>query len=544
MLTPYVPLALCLCVCHARESNNYDVSQSPLVNTNGGGQSATPSTKIAIIGAGMAGASAAHHIHQYMRLRSPPPNIVVYEADSMVGGRIKSVQVHGDSATFVEAGAVNFSEDDWCLHEAMQEVGLKPAKNMMPHHRTGIWDGQDFPLVYPSEQSPGVARSWWDSVKWWKRYGFALWQLQSMVKETTEKFESFALYQALRYLKKEIRRHDLDKEVANTLDPFLRTRHLPLKLIDEVLRAEARHRTSQDLEKMNALSALIAQNSGRLMSIHQGNQRLPHRMLKISEASVKLNTRVQTITPGIRRRWNLQVQHQQGPDHANGTASSEEFDIVILTPPFASRSITIQPLPTAKLEEKIEGALPTYVERHITLFTSLHRLSPIYFKQLTNFTLPENILTAPKPYLEDIGIFSITVVDMVPPTDSGDCVNELEYVYRILSNRHIPDSELLRLLDHGSMILEEKDNRTNAIYDQEEEGPPLITWVHRQVWPYARPTFNSNQSLLNNGEIAQDLFYTAASEDILSSMEMSCRMGHSVAYTLFYGNWVEEELIP
>lgn len=129
-------------------------------------------------------------------------------------------------------------------------------------------------------------------------------------------------------------------------------------------------------------------------------------------------------------------------------------------------------MPTAKLEEKIEGALPTYVERHITLFTSLHRLSPIYFKQLTNFTLPENILTAPKPYLEDIGIFSITVVDMVPPTDSGDCVNELEYVYRILSNRHIPDSELLRLLDHGSMILEEKDNRTNAIYDQEEEGSP------------------------------------------------------------------------
>ena len=175
--------------------------------------------------------------------------------------------------------------------------------------------------------------------------------------------------------------------------------------------------------------------------------------------------------------------------------------------------------------------LPQYVERHITHFTTLRRLSPTYFNQSANATLPENILTAPKFDLEDTGIFSITVVTLVPPADAGDCIDELEYLYKIASSRPIPDAEIKRLVSH------EMSHNEGVEVESSDNG---VTWVHREVWPHAYPASEPGQPLLEDVKIAPDLFYIATGEDMFSSLETSCRMGLNVAKHLYYSKWVGE----
>lgn len=70
---------------------------------------ATP--KIAIIGAGITGASSAHYLHQLTRL-SQPLDITVFEADDQVGGRVRSAYVHNEPAFNVEVGSATFKEDN------------------------------------------------------------------------------------------------------------------------------------------------------------------------------------------------------------------------------------------------------------------------------------------------------------------------------------------------------------------------------------------------------------------------------------------------
>lgn len=522
-------LAICLCTLKVGSANDRDINQLPMQYADYEGNTPQKVPKIAIIGAGIAGASAAHHLHQLTRLRLPL-DITVYEAKDRVGGRIKSVQVHDTSGKIVEAGAVSFSDDDWCLKEAMQEVGLKPAYKRQSNHRTGVWDGNDFLISYQDDEAPGTG-SWRDSLRWFWKYGRAPSQLQSMVLVAFENFHTFAMFQSFRNLVEAIHERFLDDEVSQTAwEYFLNSRQLTAKFVNEVIRASTRHYASLDLHDVNALSALAASKSIPSISIDQGNQRLPNRMLKISEASIQLATRVHRISPGKERRWELQMLHKDTAS-ADIIETSADFDIIILTAPFASHSIEIDPLPSLSTTKR---TLPEPAERHITLFTTLKHLYPTYFNQPANFTLPENIFTAPKPGSGDAGIFSVTVVDLVSPADAGDCINELEYVYKITSSRPIQDTEIACLIGHDIPNDEEKEVELRHMG---------ITWVHREVWPHAHPIFRSGQPLLDDIGIAPDLLYTGAGDDVLNSMEMSCRMGLNVAKHLYHSKWLGE-IIP
>ncbi len=253
-------------------------------------------------------------------------------------------------------------------------------------------------------------------------------------------------------------------------------------------------------------------------------------MLKISDASIQLATQVHRISLGKERRWELQLFHK---DRTSGDvlATSVDFDLIILTAPFASYSIEIGPLPSLF---QTEGTLLEYAVRHITLFTTLKRVSPTYFNQSANVTLPENILTSPKPGSGAAGIFSITVVDLVTPTDAGNYVDELEYVYKITSSRPIPDTEITRFISRGTPYDEEKEVELNHIG---------VTWISREVWPHAYPAPKSGQRLLNDIEIVPDLLHTGAGKDMLSSTEMNFRMSLNIAKFLYHSEWFGDTIL-
>lgn len=486
--------------------------------------------KVAIIGAGITGASSAHHLHQLTRLRQPL-DITVFDSEDQVGGRIRSAHIHNEPGYDVESGAAAFTEDDWCLKEAMREVGLKPVPHSRSDYHTGVWNGNDFLVRYDNSDKP-LSGTWWPSPKWWWRYGSSLSKVQEMIKRSAESFSSFAVFHPFLKLSEKLGKSFSRQEVSLSASSFFENNRASAKLIDEIVRAESRNRHARDLHQVNVLSSILALRSVPDVSIYQGNQRLPHRMLKISEAYIRLNTRVSRITTGEKRRWKVHALTTNLAETEPSTFKAD-FDIIILTAPFAFNGIDIDP-PLSTLASTTE--VRPYVERHITLFSTLYRLSPNYFNQSINTTVPENIFTAPRQPVSEGGseIFSITIVDRVPPPDSGDYVDELEYVYKIVSSKPIPDDEIARLLGHH---MESPDKDSQICEPLQNLG---VTWVHRQAWPHAYPQFNSGHPILDNIEIAPDLYYTAAAEEVLSTMEMGCRMGLNVAKHLYDSKWSGE----
>ena len=256
-------------------------------------------------------------------------------------------------------------------------------------------------------------------------------------------------------------------------------------------------------------------------------------MLKIAGAHVHLNHRVSRITAGDQRRWKIHAVYSDNHAEARPSMFEAEFDIIILTAPFASSAIDMD-LPIS-IPISATDVRP-YVERHVTFLSTLHRLSPKYFNQPTNTTIPENILTAPTQSVsgENNDIFSITVSDRVLPPDTIHNEDGLQYVYKIISSKPTSDDEIARLLGHNLDSSATNKSEEQSIYDLG------VTWLHRQAWPHAYPQFDPKQPLLDNIEIASDLYYTATSQDVLSTMEMGCRTGNNLVKHLYHSKWSGE----
>ena len=483
--------------------------------------------RVAIVGAGIAGASSAHHLHQLYQLHQPL-EMVVFEAEDCVGGRIQSAHINNEIVDDIESGAATFSEKDWCLRDAIQEVGLKTVTDWSQDQSTGVWDGHDFLVSYDKDDEP--TRATWRSPQWLWRYGSSLPSLQGLIQKYAEKFASFARYRAFTNLPGRLAEHFTQKELISSATWFFEEKKISDRLVGEIIRAETRHQNARDLDEVNPLSSLLALRAEIQLSVFGGNQRLVNRMLKISEAKVRLNTVVSRIVTGEDRRWKVHTRSVKPGQADNVKLEEAEFDIVILTAPFAFSGIEIEPH-YSNLASTAE--IRPYIERHVTLFSTPRPLDPSYFNQSRNFTMPIRILTSPRrlgPSDKDNDIFSVVLAKKVAPPDSGDCIDELDNVYKIVSSQSIPDETIARLL--GKSIDQASQKSSGEVL--ENLG---VTWVHRRVWPQAYPQFKPNAPLLDNLEIAPDLYYTAAGEEVLSTMEMGCRMGFNIAKHLYYTKW-------
>jgi hypothetical protein len=107
----------------AEESRQQDLL---LINLDPSYQETGYREHIAIIGAGIGGASTAFNIHEYNRNLSPQ-KVTIFESESTVGGRIKSVYLYPGKGALklIEDGATHFYTDDLCLTSAVRDVGLK-----------------------------------------------------------------------------------------------------------------------------------------------------------------------------------------------------------------------------------------------------------------------------------------------------------------------------------------------------------------------------------------------------------------------------------
>jgi prenylcysteine oxidase / farnesylcysteine lyase len=196
-------------------------SQTPLAGPESSSpqQSQNNPLRVAIIGAGIAGASAAFRLHELTRL-FPSLNITIYKSEAGVGGRVKSISPPENRRAVVEAGATHFFRDDWCIITAMNNVGLKEKDlNPLALPRTvGVWDGEELRTASKCNmESP----SWWDVVRLGWKYRLSPWRFRRAMLSNLEKWKSFASLHTFHNIVKELKDVGIDGLILASAENYL-----------------------------------------------------------------------------------------------------------------------------------------------------------------------------------------------------------------------------------------------------------------------------------------------------------------------------------
>ncbi|KAJ5748870.1 uncharacterized protein N7511_010566 [Penicillium nucicola] len=509
LLLPF--LAILLSFCNAAE-------QQPLQAVD------TTPKKVAIIGAGAAGSFTAYELRKLANEANTPVEITVYERESYIGGRSTTVNVFDDPTYPIELGASIFVQVNYNLVNASRDLGLsvRSADYARPREaddNIGIWDGSQFVFVLQDTYS------WWNIGRLFWRYGLAPLRTQNLMKRIVGQF--LRLYEEplfpFRSLSEAAVVADLLNATASSGEEFLHANDVGSLFAREIIQASTRVNYGQNLQLIHGLESIVCMATDGAVSIEGGNWRIFDAALSASHAQVNVNT---TVT-GITRNDDGTVQVSSKLDAATASTSETTFDEVVIAGPLQYSGISISPSLDHNPDE-----IP-YVNLHVTLFSSPHRLAPQYFGLDPNARAPETILTTlPEDFIPEnkadvgpSGFWSISTLRTVdhPSVDS----EEQHYVYKIFSPER-PTAEFIA----GILGLEKDSTSSNMTIGDISKND--ISWFHEKLWnpyPVLYPRVTFEDTLLAPG-----VWYTGGIESFISTMETSALMGRNVA-TLIFQSW-------
>ncbi|KAF2630042.1 Prenylcysteine oxidase [Macroventuria anomochaeta] len=488
---------------------------------------ATPATKrVAIIGAGAGGSSAAYHLAQYAASSSTPTNITVFERSSYIGGRTTTVDAWSDPAVPIELGGSIFVDVNHILVNATRDFNLSIASSedslatRLELPDLGIWDGKQFVLVTSEEDG------WWDKARLLWRYGLAPLKTNRLMKSAVGRF--LGMYEEPVFpwssLGEALEGQGLLEITGVTGEQYLTANGIGNAFASEVIQASTRVNYASNLAYIHGLETMVCMATSGAMQIDGGNWRIFASMLKSSPAiTTHLNTQVSQIS-----------KQDDGTYHLSINESTSTFDDVILAAPLQFTNLTISPAP-----QHAPDTIP-YVKLHVTLFASPYKLSPSAFNLSPGENVPQYVLTtlpASEAPLDGNpgtpGFYSISM--HYTSLNRRASPPRQEFIYKIFSVEPITSTFLSHVLGH-------------SVSEREAEGEDVdgaVSWVYRKVWhsyprEYPRVTFEEIRLDGSEGEGEGGLWYTSGMESFISTMETSALSGKNVA-RLIKDKWEREK---
>ncbi|KAJ7456623.1 Prenylcysteine lyase-domain-containing protein [Mycena latifolia] len=436
--------------------------QQPLQSTNS-------RPRIAIIGAGAGGSSAAFWISKAQERFGIDVEVDLYEKESYIGGRSTVVYPYGNtSLPAVELGASIFVKANKNMWRAVEEFNLT-RRDFREDSSMGIWDGEK--LLFTAS---GGWWSWWDSAKALFRYGFhSPRRTQAFVDSMIAKF--LTLYSSdtpkwdnLTHLASSLGWSDL---VGQTTSEYLDSEGVSNKFIFELVEASTRVNYGQNADEIHALEGACSLAPSGASAVEGGNFQVFEQFLKHSRANIYLNTSVKSISPTASGQWLL-----------DSDGGSETYKAVILAAPWHSTNIQ---LPT-----EIASQIPPqpYIHLHVTLLTTTLSSIPAQSFSLPSSTkIPSMLLTTfegarnggKEPEFNSLSYH-------------GE-ISEGEWVVKIFSKKRISEKWLSNMFDGK------------------------IGWVLRKEWdayPVLPPTSSFPELKLASG-----FYYVNSFEPFISTME-------------------------
>ncbi|KAK8717227.1 hypothetical protein V6N13_044503 [Hibiscus sabdariffa] len=383
---------------------------------------APPPPTVCIVGSGIGGSSVAHFLRHYFHptpSHPNPPNINIFERRSVVGGRMATVSIGGE--TF-EAGASILHPKNYHALNYSKLLGLKvkppPASEDDDSMSLGFWDGKKF--VFKSlevdSKIPWVQKivSYFNSFQLFFRYRFSLLKMSSFVESTVDSFlkyyESHEKRPVFETVDEMLKWAGLYNLTTRTLqDELVQVKISPL-MIDELITVITRINYGQSVSISGLAGAVsLAGSGGGLWALEGGNYQMAAGLIKSSNVSLHLNEEIESISY-LGEYYEL--------NSTNGNSYS--CDVTVVATPLDEVNIQFTPsvsIPARKLQHT-----------HATFVRGI--LNPAYFGLRTVSEIPELVGTLEDP---DIPFSSISVLKQQ---------DENDITYKVFSREPMTDALL------------------------------------------------------------------------------------------------------
>ena len=487
---PVLLLGLCLLLFSSTSAGD----QAPVRPEPVDGRNARP-YRIAIIGAGAAGSSAAYHLHKFSdsSKNGPPLEISIFDQNPRVGGRTTTVNALDDPRYPTELGASIFVKVNSILANATRDFGLQTQTKIYESAPAaeldlGIWDGTQF--VFTQKDESGW-RGWLSLAKLLWKYGLSPIRTQWAMKDAVGRFLRF--YDEpifpFRSLQSAVRTTGLLDFTSKTGEETLAAAGVSEQFSRELIQASTRVNYGQNLNGIHGLETMVCMAIDGAMSIEGGNWQIFDEAAKRSRATVKLNTTVRGVSKSEDGKYHVRMAPRRGQRSLGSSADGEAYDTVILAAPYQFANITFDP-PLAHTPKPVD-----YVSLHVTLFTTPHLLAPAFFNLSEQTAVPSSILTTlPKglhvPFSTSAseltgpaGFWSVSTLRVIPPDPTTNGKYRVQYLYKIFSPKPLTGTFMSHLFGFPHA-------NTTAADPLSDLPASDITWSHEKQWhsyPYLPP---------------------------------------------------------
>ncbi|KAJ2100741.1 hypothetical protein GGI09_002124 [Coemansia sp. S100] len=493
--------------------------------------------RIAVIGAGAAGASAAYYAQAELQARDlDPAEIHIFERSNRVGGRAHSGSVVYNNQTFhFEQGASMFIGKNQQLLDLAIKFDLSLCSHPCTFAHTndvdmetnkastlgsyGVWEPKDNRWVVRMGSGPLL-----DSVRMLWRYrgtgdlSYVRRRTQAAVDEFMQSYDEFNNHTAGifstwdEYLEdKPLLRTSLYYRAAEFYQST--GEHIGRRFLDEVVSLATRVNYMQDVDRISAIGAHIsmAAESDTAYSVAGGNWQIFANMISSAPAHLYLNTTVHEIQrspTGSDRPYALTLLS------SDGVEITEQFDLVIIAAPLPLAGIRVLDEQHAKL------VTADYVHMYVTFAIGILRddLFP------PGRDLPRLIVT---PYHTTEPFNCLSILACLTQHDMQRC-RDGPVLVKIFSHAPLDLSRVFSSVEwhheqqwHSYPQLEPR----NAGYANEEDDASTVFRLDRKSPP---------PIVLDQVGPAAGVFYVNGMETLFSTMEsQTVAARHVVRLALF-----------
>ncbi|GAA5927561.1 hypothetical protein JCM1841_002340 [Sporobolomyces salmonicolor] len=466
--------------------------------------------RIAIIGAGAGGSSAAYFLSHFAKLKELGLEtlVTIYDENDYVGGRSTVIwpwqtdpyeapgSVGDDPMMYeapVELGASIFVEANKNLQKAMRVFNLTYDAYGGEDGEMAIWDGEQFVFT----EAGGWGWGWWDKTKMLWRYGRSPFTVRSLVQSTVKGFLSlyspdFVSRGAFSSIANFSAAIDLESPAAHLASDYFREQGVNSLFTNELIAAATTVNYGSPIDQIHGVGALVSLAATGAVSIRGGNRQIFESFVGSSGARLRLGSSARVTellkldaSSGKRAKWIVK------------TASGEQggtYDAVIIAAPYHQTGVRIVNSATASLIPK-----QPYVNLHVTfVLTNTSMPQPSYFDLPAKSSMPNMIF----------GTFNTA-------SKSKPTFNSLNYLKplpaSIGSRFGEGEVHVVKMFSSDTLDVE----TLNAIY-----GAGSVLKVIEKVWK----AYPKLEPILSPADLApvrpdEGLYYLNAFERLVSTME-------------------------
>lgn len=446
------------------------------VYANSGPQSEAEETTshVCIVGAGIAGASAAH----FLSLSKRVPRLTVFEKSDKVGGRIQSLAIPNHDLATVEAGATIISSANLLMRHFASYLNLS-TNAKADHAKFSLWNGTHVTMSTSEIPFVTIARllaRYHMSPIWSKRKTKRLLKLFDNIYPRNITNYDCTGYTTVPLL---FARTGLFNLTQTSFSDAI-AGELSTRFSEEIVSAITRVNYGQNVVEMNALAGNIALagSGSELWSVKGGNVQIPFGLLESSGADVLLRRRVTHIMRRERGGYIVKSLNQ------NSEEDQLHCDAVIMAAPVELNHMS--------LPDDIAGEMHVEREFQQTVATFIEGdLRKKFGDSVSSVLTTEGV---------DAGFTSIGLIKRAENSEGKPTF------WKVFSRERMNDATIANLFEVG--------------------------WKIRKVVPWmAYPKFRVPESFapFDVDPVGRAFFYTSPIESVGSAMETSAIAGANAA---------------